>query len=290
VVQRFVDNQGDGWAWSLAQLDRIVDEAAAPFVEAPGSAFAPYAAFAETLGRRLGEMHVVLAAPSDDPDFAPEVATSKTIEAWRAQAGEEIGRAIDILQGHDALDEAQRAVAKALAERREALERAAKTLARRGLDTPLTRIHGDLHLGQVLVAGADVQIIDFEGEPRKTLAQRRAKTSRLRDVAGLVRSFDYAASQVAREDRLRGGAQHDAKADDLLQTFRQKAQQAMLAGYAEATDGRLPPVDTGLLILFALEKAAYEVGYEAANRPNWLPVPLSGFVRLVERAIEEAAR
>jgi len=149
------------------------------------------------------------------------------------------------------------------------------------------RTHGDLHLGQVLVAGADVQIIDFEGEPKKSMAQRRSKTSPLRDVAGMIRSFDYAAAQIARLVRRNApGAEGEARAADLLHRFRSEAQAAMLAGYAEATSDRLPPIDQELLDLFVLEKAAYEVGYEAANRPDWLDVPLRGLARIAARMRE----
>jgi maltose alpha-D-glucosyltransferase/alpha-amylase len=289
IVQRFVENQGDGWAWSLSQLDRIVDEAASPFAEAKASAFAPYAAFALTLGRRLGELHAALALPSDDPAFSPEHARPADVEAWRMQASEEVNRAIDLLEGRDDFDRSHSLQIAGLVDGRDGLMASIGRLARRGLGTDLTRIHGDLHLGQVLVAGADVQIIDFEGEPRKTLAQRRAKNSRLRDVAGLIRSFDYAASQVAREARLMGGAEHDAKAGELLQIFRREAQQAMLAGYEEATTGVLPPLDMDLLLLFTLEKAAYEVAYEAANRPDWISVPLGGMARIAERVLGQRA-
>jgi len=289
ILQRFVDNQGDGWAWSLAQLDRVVDEAAAPFADAVEQAFSPYAAFATTLGRRLGEMHVLLAQASDDPDFAPVAASAADVDAWRRQAREEVAAAIDLLDQNPALNEAQLAVAAGLADRRDEILAAIDVLARRGEGALMTRIHGDLHLGQVLVAGADVQIIDFEGEPRKTLAQRRAKTSRLRDVAGLLRSFDYAASHVARAEGLHAGAEREAKVSELLQTFRREAQEAMLAGYAEGVGEALPPIDMGLLVLFTLEKAAYEVGYEAANRPDWLSTPLAGLARIVERALEEVS-
>jgi maltose alpha-D-glucosyltransferase/alpha-amylase len=290
VMQRFVDNQGDGWSWSLAQLDRVVDEAAAPFVEAMDLAFAPYATFATTLGRRLGEMHVLLAQPCNDPDFAPMPATAEDVEAWRRQAREEVASAIDLLDQNPALNEAQLALAARLADQRDAILAAIDDLSLHGQGAVMTRIHGDLHLGQVLVAGADVQIIDFEGEPRKTIQQRRAKTSRLRDVAGLLRSFDYAASHVARSEGLHAGAEREAKVGELLQTFRLEAQEAMLAGYAEGVADALAPIDMSLLLLFALEKAGYEVGYEAANRPDWLSTPLTGLARLADRALSETGR
>jgi maltose alpha-D-glucosyltransferase/alpha-amylase len=287
IAQRFVDNQGDGWTWSLTQLDRIIDEAAAPFVDSERSAFAPYASFAFTLGRRLGEMHAILAQPSDDPSFAPAIAGMADVRAWATRAGGEVTQAIDILKAGAGFDEAQTGRVERLDAQRAAILSAIEGLAMAGKGARCTRVHGDLHLGQVLVAGADVQIIDFEGEPRKTLDERRAKTSPLRDIAGLIRSFDYVAAQVARTARQAGAAERDARAVDLLRSFRAEAEAAMLAGYAEGAGETSPPIDARLLLLFTLEKAAYEVAYEAANRPDWLAVPLAGLAELADRALAE---
>jgi maltose alpha-D-glucosyltransferase/alpha-amylase len=133
-------------------------------------------------------------------------------------------------------------------------------LAVSGLGTMKTRIHGDFHLGQVLVAGDDAYIIDFEGEPAKTVAQRRAKSSPMRDVAGLLRSFQYAAAI--------GGANRD---------FVEQMSGVFLTAYGEVQDP--------LLALFLLEKSAYEICYEAANRPEWLAIPLRGFTEIAGRVL-----
>jgi maltose alpha-D-glucosyltransferase / alpha-amylase len=289
IVQRFVDNQGDGWAWSLAQLGRIIDEAATPVGPAQTSPFESYANFTATLGRRLGQMHAVLAQPSKDPDFSPEPATKDDIAAWSEQAAEEVGRALDLLAKADGFTEAQTAQVEALVARRDDLMARIPQLAAAGTGVLRTRIHGDLHLGQVLVAGADVQIIDFEGEPRKTLDQRRAKTSRLRDLAGLLRSFDYAAYEVARSARQSGGEDREARTQDLLNQFQEEAKAGLLAGYGAGLGADQPPIDRSLLLLFTLEKAAYEAAYEAANRPDWLGAPLAGLTRLAGLALRETA-
>jgi len=289
VVQKFVDNQGDGWAWSLDQLKRIVEEGATPFGRDEDSVFGPYTIFARTLGRRLGEMHATLAQPSDDPDFTPAQATSEDLETWRNQAAGELAHAIDSLASRTDLSDLDAELARAVAKNRSGLLRAMERMASGGEGALRIRIHGDLHLGQVLVAGADVQIIDFEGEPKKSLAARRAKASPLRDIAGLIRSFDYVAAQIGRHVQLNeAAAEGGARAEDLLQRFRSEAEAAMLAGYAEGSGDVLPRINRGLLDLFTLEKAAYEIGYEVANRPDWLVVPLRGLARLMNHVLEEA--
>ena len=144
----------------------------------------------------------------------------------------------------------------------------------------LTRIHGDLHLGQILVAGGDAIIIDFEGEPAKPLAERRAKNSPLRDVAGMLRSFDYVAGVVERNQSLAGNSQSGERAKELLEKFRQTARVAFLEGYARGRGHGLEAGEEKLLTVFALEKAAYEIVYEANNRPDWIGVPAAGFEKL----------
>ena len=287
VIQAFVENQGDGWEWTLRQLARIVEEGATPFGRDEASVFDAYTNFARTLGRRLGEMHAILAQPTNNPDFSPELASEKDAESWRLQARQELEHAFSLLDRATGLDDAHRALVDDLLANRINLARRLDTLSADAAGSLQTRIHGDLHLGQVLVAAADVQIIDFEGEPKKPLAQRRAKASPLRDLAGLVRSFDYAAAQVARS-RTNAGAEGEARAADLLQRFRLEAQSALLAGYAEGIGSGLP-IDTGLLDMFAIEKAAYEIGYEVANRPDWLAVPIRGLAALAQRVLAGAA-
>jgi maltose alpha-D-glucosyltransferase/alpha-amylase len=147
-----------------------------------------------------------------------------------------------------------------------------------------TRIHGDLHLGQVLVAQDDVMIIDFEGEPQRSLAERREKSSCLRDVAGMLRSFDYAAWSTIDRVRARAGIVEPRLMQRAF-AWRDRAVRDFLAAYwptAEAA-GMLPePVArTSLLELFTIQKALYELNYEANNRPAWLSIPVRGLLDLL---------
>jgi maltose alpha-D-glucosyltransferase / alpha-amylase len=135
----------------------------------------------------------------------------------------------------------------------------------------------------VLVCNGDVAIIDFEGEPAKPVALRRGKDHRLRDVAGMIRSFDYAAAVVKRRSQSSHAHLPDEQVTAFTESFVERATDAFLAGYREAlapADGGAPvALDMGLLDLFRIEKAAYEVVYEAANRPAWIDVPLHGLAR-----------
>src|SRR6185312_3554207 len=150
----------------------------------------------------------------------------------------------------------------------------------------LTRIHGDLHLGQVLVANGDAYLIDFEGEPAKPVALRRGKNNRLRDVAGVIRSFDYAAAVVERKSRESQAHLPDARRTAFLDSFIRQSTDAFLAGYREALSPADAATEEQLLELFLLEKAAYEIAYEAANRPTWIEVPLRGLARLADQLLE----
>ena len=149
----------------------------------------------------------------------------------------------------------------------------------------MTRIHGDFHLGQVLVASGDVYIIDFEGEPAASIAERRSKASPLRDVAGLLRSIDYAGAALMDRNDMNGVPIDEARRDEFIARFRNRASQAFLHDYWEASPLRNSPSARALLELFLIEKAAYEIAYEAANRPNWLGVPLAGLSRLLSRIL-----
>ena len=263
VVQRFVDNQGDGFSWSLEQVGRLVDDKAVTDNET-GIDLEAYCNFIEVVGRRLGEMHTVLAQPSDNPDFAPEIADRETIETWRTRLRAQLEAAFAIRDLGD----------------REVLLAATDHALKEGEGLPLTRIHGDLHLGQVLVAAGDAIIIDFEGEPAKPLCERRAKNSPLRDVAGMLRSFDYVSGVVQRNDKIVTTSQSADRAKTLLDEFGRTARTAFLEGYAQGRGRPLDAREENILTVFALEKAAYEVVYEANNRPDWIDVPAAGFAKL----------
>ncbi|SDC25379.1 maltose alpha-D-glucosyltransferase [Belnapia rosea] len=287
LAQGFVRNQGDGWGWTQDWLHRAVDEAALT-EEAPEDAFAGYLAFAEALGRRLGELHATLARPTENPDFKPEQATEADRSAWATGALEQLDPALDLL-GRGSLAEDVAPLAAALVAKRDALHEAARRLAQSADGALKTRVHGDFHLGQVLVAQGDAVIVDFEGEPARSLEERRAKGSPLRDVAGLLRSLDYAASVATASEA--SGAATAAPAERraaLFQRWQREASKSFLEAYRAVEHAAENPwvpagAEAALLDLFLLEKAAYEVLYEAANRPAWIGVPLRGLAALAER-------
>ena len=295
LAQGFVHNQGDAWGWTLDYLKRVsadiaAEDDAAAFEDALGG----YFALAGAIGRRLAEMHAVLASPTDDPAFAPEPADEAAVDGWAAGVVEQIDLAVQACQRvTDWPDENVHALANQFANRADELRAAAWRLSRAaaGLATQ-TRVHGDFHLGQVLVTPGDATLIDFEGEPAKTMAQRRAKSSPLRDVAGLLRSFDYAAAS-ALAGRVPGSDQAAERQSNLVEQFRRSAGRAFQDAYKSVLHASpepwvQPQAEQNLLDLFLLEKAAYEVRYEATNRPGWIGIPLAGLARVTQRLLAES--
>lgn len=282
VVQGFIANQGDGGGWTKETLMRIVDEqAVAPQHRNP---FESYEAFARVLGRRTGEMHAVLALPTDNPDFTPETACESTLQNWLRQAERQLEEAFRALENYTGNAGASINRVKG---QRDRISHTLRALLLANAGAIRTRIHGDFHLGQVLVAGSDVIIIDFEGEPLKPLHERRAKLSPMRDVAGMVRSFDYAAGIVEREGQLSASGRGHVRAHSLLGEFRRVAERAFLDGYEDGRGRALSDNEKRLVTAFAIEKAAYEVAYEAAHRPDWIDIPLRGLSELVARVTRE---
>ncbi|MBO1078206.1 maltose alpha-D-glucosyltransferase [Roseomonas haemaphysalidis] len=294
VLQGFVRNQGDGWGWTLDFLSRAVESMAVTdsSEDEQQDAFAGYAVFATALGRRLAEMHALLAEPSEDEAFAPVAASEAEVTHWAEDARKQLATALDALARVPSWDnevDAERAAW--LAANRDRLMAAVDGLAKSAPGALRTRIHGDFHLGQVLVVQGDACIIDFEGEPAKTLDQRRAKTSPLRDVAGLLRSFDYAVG-AALPGQAAASSAADARRGPMLESFREHAGRAFLDAYHavhEAAPQRWaePAAEQALLDLFLIEKAAYEICYEAANRPTWIGIPLRGLDELARRVTEK---
>jgi maltose alpha-D-glucosyltransferase/alpha-amylase len=289
VLQGFVRNQGDAWRWTLDYLLRSYDEFShAADDPTRAEILADYDGFAAAVGTRLGELHAVLAQASDDEAFQPLTASADDALAWAAEARAQLARAMEALESLDPEDTALREPRDRLFQRREALGRRIDALAAHGQGVLRTRVHGDFHLGQVLVVQGDAWLIDFEGEPARPLAERRVKTTPLRDVAGFLRSLDYVAAVALRgEDGV--APVEDPLFAPYLERFRLRASEVFLAAYITVLEraevrwieaGALAP----LLELFLLDKAAYEIAYEAANRPGWLGVPLQGLLRLTDEA------
>ncbi|WP_445158275.1 maltose alpha-D-glucosyltransferase [Halomonas sp. E14] len=298
ILQGFIDNQGDAWAWTRATLERAIREAGGyralepePSGEALGyGAIDELKTFAATLGRRLGELHSVLAGPSDDPAFTPEVAGPERVSLWTQRVTARLSEALALLEGHrDEVDEADQPLVDLVLHERDTLEQAITQMAAMAEGSLVTRIHGDLHLGQVLVAHDDAYIIDFEGEPARPLEERRAKDSPLRDVAGMLRSFAYAYAKIeaSRPGQEAGEAQAEAS-HEVTERFLILSRQEFLNAYWQATlelphEWLRPSGAAAAVDLFVLEKTAYEIAYEAANRPAWLSVPLRGLAAIVEQ-------
>jgi maltose alpha-D-glucosyltransferase/alpha-amylase len=292
VALGFVRNEGDAWSWMLDHLTRALDGLAPAEVSNASGAdlLADCEAVAAAIGRRLGEMHAILARDSADPAFAPKTAEAQDAAKWAQKTEERLETALAAiarLQNWERDQDRERA--RTLLSQRDAITAAIRELAKSGAETLMTRIHGDFHLGQVLVASGDAFIIDFEGEPAASIAERRSKTSPLRDVAGLLRSIDYAGATLI--DRKNVGALpvDEAQRDQLISQFRKRASDAFLRAYWEAAGSNGTAADRALLELFLIEKAAYEIVYEAANRPTWIGVPLAGLARLASRVIGKEA-
>jgi maltose alpha-D-glucosyltransferase / alpha-amylase len=293
IALGFVHNEGDAWSWTLDHVSRAAESLAPgkPAKDAESDLLADCDAVIAAIGRRLGEMHAILARQTSDEAFAPTTATAKIAAQWARKVQERIDKAFAGLTRHGSWERDQdRERAEALLSSRETIVATVRTLANYGAGALMTRIHGDFHLGQALVASGDAYIIDFEGEPATPLAERRARTSPLRDVAGLLRSIDYAgAALIDRNDGAAAPVDEELRSEIIAQ-FRQRASKAFLRGYWETTCIDNTPAAKALLHLFLIEKAAYEISYEAANRPTWIGVPLAGLSSLIARIADKPPR
>ena len=291
VVHRFVENQGDAWTVTNAYLDRFVEEQRLLTAEAAGHSDeqAVYLHRVEHVGQRVAELQLALAGREDMVDFAPEPISAADIQRWTESLLE---RAVHTLahlarRRSDLPDTARQLVEKVLSAR-ESLASLLHELLPDTLDAVKIRHHGDFHLGQMLIVKDDVFIIDFEGEPRRSIEDRRRKAPAARDVAGLIRSIDYSATG-ALERALKSAPDDEGKIARALEGWRVSAVAAFFAGYRRSlTDLRLwpqsPRAADRLLDFFLLEKAFYEIEYELAHRPDWLRVPLAGTWRILSRS------
>jgi maltose alpha-D-glucosyltransferase/alpha-amylase len=297
IVHAFVENQGDAWTVTSAYLDRFVEEQRLlARSEHPGESEeqVPYLRYMSQTGRRVAEMHVALAGSEEFADFRPEPTRPEDVKRWIENAAVRAERVFEVLrQRRETLKEADRLlVDQALAQRAKLRDRLSALLPRH-IDGLNIRHHGDFHLGQMLIVKDDIFIIDFEGEPRRTLAERRGKAPAARDVAGLIRSIDYSAT-AALERALKVAPDEDGKLAAALAEWRDRSVAAFLGAYRETmTDQRLWPADPNaaerMLDFFLLEKAIYEIEYELAHRPDWLRVPLTGMLRILSHHTNEAS-
>jgi maltose alpha-D-glucosyltransferase/alpha-amylase len=283
MLQRFVENRGNGWEVALEQLARYFDGAGTPPASGAsdsGEALRPYLALPAILGRRTGEMHVHLGSGEGDA-FAPEAYTREDLESTSDRMREHGAAALALLQRSlERLDTAARADADAVLANRAAIISRFDVLRELADGGKRIRCHGDYHLGQTLVTDDGVMILDFEGEPARSLQERRGKASPLRDVAGMLRSFSYAAA-TARAHAVKDGVDRDPAALAVL--WEQQATATFTRAYVDAVrDAQLLAAAEQnverLLQAFVLDKALYEVAYELNNRPDFAGIPLAYLV------------
>ncbi len=308
ILQGFVPNEGDAWQYTLDFLNRYFKYVLVhPTVQVPPvsekhllsllkepSALAqetigPYLISVQLLGKRTAELHVALASASDDPNFTPEpfslLYQNSLCHAMRSFATQ----TLQLLQERvKELPEELRENAQQVLDSEESITERFHSIRNRKISATRIRCHGDYHLGQVLYTGKDFVIIDFEGEPARSLSERRIKRSPLRDVAGMIRSFHYAAhSALLHQSSLALKPEDLPALEHWAQFWYVWVSSSFLMSYLNGVEqAQLLPDDPDqlriLLDAYLLEKAIYEIGYELNNRPDWVKVPLQGILRLLK--------
>jgi maltose alpha-D-glucosyltransferase / alpha-amylase len=288
VLQGLVANEGDGWNWTTEELERYFENCARMPLpqphDAPDDYVGAYLEAARVLGRRTSEMHVALSVAAGDPAFEPEEFTNADLEAIASRIQEEGTQALELLKNRLSTlpDDLLEMAGLLLRSRKQILNR---------LQLPpdrdygkAVRVHGDYHLGQVLRTKNDFVILDFEGEPMRPISQRRAKYSPLKDVAGMLRSFSYAANGTL----VNYATRHPESISTLepwARLWEETVSSEFLASYLENRKliAILPQADEDLrrlLNVYKSEKALYELQYELNNRPAWVRIPLTGILAL----------
>jgi maltose alpha-D-glucosyltransferase/alpha-amylase len=299
MLQGLVANEGDGWNWMLGELERYYASAAeaefpgsdAELPETVRSAMDNSLDAAATLGRRTGELHLALGQATGEADFRPEPFTLGDAESLREEVLSKAARGFDLLQASLAgLPEDAIALAMSVLSARQALLVRLGALVEAGVGGQRIRVHGDYHLGQVLRTGLDFVILDFEGEPARSLAERRAKQSPLKDVAGMLRSFSYAAF-AGLTRFVESASRNTEQLDPWARLWERAASAKFLQAYRTAVgDSPIIPSSSGfpsgsgfqsLLDAYVLDKALYELVYELNNRPDWVRIPLHGILSLM---------
>jgi maltose alpha-D-glucosyltransferase/alpha-amylase len=318
ILHEFVPNEGDAWEYTLDVLDRfhedvivnrarpvdtapepwpggLLDRALAPIPDDVDELVGSYLQSAQLLGERVAELHLALAGSGGhEPPSPPEPFTPHHRRSIYQSLRNITGRTLRLLRASlGGLPESDRAAAERVLGAEDEILARFRVLVGRRLRSLRIRTHGDLHLGQVLFTGRDFLIIDFEGEPARSLSERRAPRTALRDVAGILRSFDYAVHASLREQVARGVVEEGSAAEREVGTWsrrwRDGVSAAFLGAYLRRVEGApWSPADREeiavLLDTCLLEKALYELGYELNNRPSWVGMTLRGLGDLLDDA------
>jgi maltose alpha-D-glucosyltransferase/alpha-amylase len=315
IVLGYVPNEGDAWQYTLDELAGFLERALAYSEDPPSlrleveslldlagqtpptmvyELIDTYVEAVRLLGQRTGELHRALASVTDDPAFAPEPFSMLYQRSLYQAMRSHLLQTLALLRQQLAsLPVSTREQADAVLQREREIVQVYQKLLQKLLPAQRTRCHGDYHLGQVLYTGRDFVIIDFEGEPARPLSERRLKRSPLLDVAGMLRSFHYAASATLLEQQQRGLLSDLARAEAWLRFWYGWVSAVFLQGYLEVVGSTaLVPSDSKdlgtLLEAYLMDKAIYEIRYELGHRPDWLAIPLGGVLELL-RAREESA-
>jgi trehalose synthase-fused probable maltokinase len=297
ILQAFVPNQGDAWSYALksisgfyavvAKLPQPPPDDAQQLSEAARGNLTEFLDSAGLLARRTAEMHLALSCDANNPAFAPEQFDEnfqhRFIDALLQLTARVFG------QLKDNLSMATSSNGQKILTREEKINQYFRSALSQPLQALRTRIHGDYHLGQVLYTGHDFVIIDFEGEPARPLAERRLKRSPLQDVAGMLRSFHYAAhAPLQLADGIKDVAESSAQnLEPWAEAWAKWVSARFMKDYLEYAQGAsfLPPKPEermSLLRVHILEKAIYELGYEMNNRPTWVAIPMRGILKALE--------
>ena len=308
MLQELIRNQGDGWSWFLQQLNLFFDSVSEvnppagpakvnllsradelPVVSKHAGVALEAAAL---LGTRTAELHLALSSQGSDSAFSPDPFDQNSITMDAQRIEEQVRTALQTLRSKlPTLDEATADAAITVLGRRQDLIDRCNNWVAGGVGGSRIRIHGDLHLGQVLRTSegakesGDFVFLDFEGEPARSLVERRRKQSPLRDVAGMLRSYSYAAQSGAFARKQRADDSESMHNEEWAALWESSVSGAFFRGYCEAITQRpalLPAADAvqSMLEAFLLEKAAYELNYELNNRPSWVRIPLKGILSL----------
>ncbi|MDG6907550.1 MAG: putative maltokinase, partial [Nitrososphaerota archaeon] len=305
VLLEYLRNQGDAWSLFSEEFSRFVERALSnadfwnkyaetkpltdrsPFPQAMIELLGlPFVENVILLAKRTAEFHLALISETEDPDFVPEpfgylyqVSIAQSMVSYATRV---FGQMASI---SNVGDEVKKGISTIL-EMQSRLLGKFNSLRSASIDCVRSRIHGDFHLGQVLYSGNDFAIIDYEGEPLRSIGERRTKRSPIRDVAGMMRSFQYAAysyvmkSVTLQKDREKG------KLEKLVEVWSNFVSRIYLSSYIEKVKGsKIIPSEIGnlavMLDAYLLEKAIYEVGYELNNRPDWAMIPIRGVLDMM---------
>lgn len=299
ILQAFVANQGDAWQYTMEAISSFYNAVAAIPAERAGlppkesPARVSLDAFLDSVGllaRRTAELHVALASDFGDKDFAPEPFNVDFQRGFERSVQELTKRVFGQLrQAKDRLPEAAKLRAEEILSSEQRIAERFHSALSNSIHAMRTRIHGDYHLGQVLYTGTDFVIIDFEGEPARPLKERRLKRSPLQDVAGMLRSFHYAAygPLLAGTGTVKIDASNAQHLNRWALAWAAWVSDRFLAEYLKLAgeDVFLPPTRAeiiALLQIHVLEKAVYELGYELNNRPEWVAIPLEGISKALD--------